>query len=578
MRTIFELRDFWQKEEAKNVFSDISLPAVFPSAGDSEATVIRRKIQIPSDNKNDDFYLEIKGFSGKLRALIDGKAAGEAGCFIAPRYISLTQLIVKGETQELTLELSSPDGEKTELSLFYAGIIGLSRSHFDVTVNNDPITVSADFGNGFARVDVFADVVNPNNYDVVIFTIYSPDGEPLDIRTARPTESKAEFIIEAPMRWDGVHSAYKYTAEAVLQRDSEIIDKAVKNFGLREFTASRDGFFKLNSLSLPLNGAALKRPFDVEKDASLLRDLDANVVLIDGVDPEEKILEKCDELGVMVFFLFESTGSGDDFDELKRVTRLLSAHPSAAFICYTEADPAYGKRFCSEVKGCSQGLFTAGVRDLMKGEGVNDAIPDELLLYAGASADKNDFGGLEKRYEEMISARPDQRFAVLPVFREDYTLSTEKEDAAVELSTWHERMWNIFGTKKNTVCYFTGDLADRNGKNGQNGLVTCDRKKKKDVFWFYKAHFSADRFIKIASLPETVSTKTIPLKFYTNSSLPVLSVNGKTKKKLLPVKLSPSVYVFEKVKLKRKENTIKLSCENNADEARVFRSKKRKTK
>ncbi len=52
-----------------------------------------------------------------------------------------------------------------------------------------------------------------------------------------------------------------------------------------------------------------------------------------------------------------------------------------------------------------------------------------------------------------------------------------------------------------------------------------------------------------------------------------LSVNGKVKKKYAPVRLSESVYLFENVKLRRKNNTLVLSCSAGTDKTEVFRSK-----
>lgn len=571
MRNIIKLSDSWQKEEAKDVFSSLTLPYKQPIKNAPESLTLRRKIYIPKEDKNEEFFLEIKGLSGRFTAYIENTAAGKEECFIAPKYIDLTNLIKKGEDQEIKLEIFPEANPNGDFTFFEASVICVPRSHFNVTLNNDPISVTTEFTENGVKIGLSADIINPNNYDVVIFRLIQPNGQAFEAKTSRPTEGAAEFFIEEPLRWDGVHSAYKYETEVILQRDSEIIDTALKSFGIREFKAEKDGFFKLNGIKLPLGGSAVRSCENIEKHIEYLKELDANLVLLDYIDPEEKILQKCDELGLMVFFLFSQKGS---FDELKRITRMLSSHPSAAFTAYTDSDPAAAKKFCSAVKSCSENIYTAGVCNILKGESLSDAIPDVLLLYADVPTEKGGYNELENRYNEIIAKHPDYRFAIFPEISEKNIVDGNAVNDF--FSAYHERMWSIFGTKKNTVCYFTGYLTDKSETLESTGLIKADGKTKKDAFWFYKAQFSADKFIKIASLPETVTKKRITVKCYTNSSLPVLHINGKTKKRLLPAKLFSGVYQFEGIRLKRKENSIVLSGGDKTDSTQIYRRRSKK--
>ncbi|MCH5197739.1 MAG: hypothetical protein J1E34_02425 [Oscillospiraceae bacterium] len=573
MRNIIKLSDQWQKEEAKEVFSSFELPFKTPAINAPEKITLRRKIFISDEDKNEEFFLEIKGLSGKITVFIGNEEAGKETCAIAPRYIDITGFIKKGEDLEIRLEIIPLPNPHGDFTFFDSSVICVPRSHFDVKMNNDPISVRTEFEKTGVKLFIKADIINPNNYDVVVFKLISPLSQLIEVRSARPTDGSAEFFIEEPLRWDGVHSAYKYRAEIILQRDSEIIDTASKSFGIREFKAEKDGFFKLNGIKLPLGGCALRNADKTEKDAESLKELDANLVLVNYIDPEERLLNKCDELGIMVFFLFSGNGNDSDFDELKRITRLLSCHPSAAFISHSGYDPVYRKKICSEIKSNSQYIYTAGPCDILNKESLSDAIPDVLLLYIDSPAEKSGYTELESSYSEIISEHPDYRFAVFP----KVSLKKDENNYQENFSDFHERMWSIFGTKKNTVCYFTGFLTDNPENSDLTGLISSNREKK-DAFWFYKAQFSADKFIKIASLPEASTKKRITVKCYTNSSLPVLSVNGKVKKKLLPVKLSPCVYLFQNVKLRRKENGISLSCGNKTDKVSVYRSRSKKKK
>jgi|GEM_PF-1259439 len=579
MRNEILLSGLWQKEESGSVFSDFSVPFEAPVEKMPETLILRRKITVSQEEKNSVFFLEIMGLSGRIRAFVDGATVGGQNCSEAPRYFEITEFIKKGESQEIKLEIMPAGNPYGDFTLFDIRVICVSLSHFDVSLNNDPLTLRTVFFKDGVKLSVSADIINPNNYDVVVFRLLSPNGQLIDVKTARPTDSTAEFEIPDPLRWDGIHSSYKHTIQAVLQRDSDVIDAASKNFGISEFVESKEGFFKLNGISLPLSGSALRSTKNIDRDAESLKELDANLVLIDHIDPEEKILNKCDELGIMVFYRFPCTGDDSDFDELQRVTRLLSSHPCAAFISYNVSDPAYGKKFCSTVKSNSRFIYTAGESDLLSSESLSDAVPDVLLLQAGVSAEKNGFTELENRYNEIISTHPDYRFAVFPAAPECITdrhsSGALRPDCSQEyFSMWHEKVWNIFGTKKNTVCCFTGYLSDKAESSERTGLISAGGEKK-DAFWFYKAQFSAVGFVKIASLPDAVTKKYITFKCCTNLSAPVLILNGKLKKKIKPVKLSSCLYRFDSVKLKRKENVIELKCGENTDKTTVFRSRSR---
>lgn len=94
-----------------------------------------------------------------------------------------------------------------------------------------------------------------------------------------------------------------------------------------------------------------------------------------------------------------------------------------------------------------------------------------------------------------------------------------------------------------------GGVRGRNNK----GLVTFDRKTKKDAFWLYKAYWSDKKFVHITgeryvNRPAGKST----IKVYSNCPEVTLEVNGKTY-----TKKADRVFVFDDVELKLGENVIK---------------------
>ena len=569
----------WKNTADRAGGQNTALPLDMPF-GDAPATLtLEREIAVPEDEKNSAFYLETRCLSGRCTVYVDGEKAAVFRSVFAPCVTALNDFIKKGAPQTLRLEIepeARPDGRFT---FGGARLISTRQSHFALSDACDPIRVRTVFTTDGVRVLLHAEIENPNNYDVVLFRLCSPEGILLDVKSARPTAADAVFELPAPLLWEGVHAAYNYRAEVILQRDTEIIDLTEVKFGIRRFEPSEDGFFTLNGIKLPLNGAFLKGA-GTPAELNCLRSLDANLVGLTALDLKEELLNLCDEQGVMVFFMFPDTGDDRDFEELARLTRLLAAHPSVAFIGYRSQDPSYGKKFCNTVKENSQFIYTAGGCDILNGEALSDAVPDVLFLKYTVSADKNGFTELQSRFEEVLEAHLNYRFAVFPDAPAcsfgKHTENPSQPDGSQEyFSGWHARVWEIFSKQKRVVCYFTGALSDGLADDDLTGLTTLGCAACKDAFWFYKTRFSAEAFIKLASLPSKVTQKSISVKCYTNAKKLTLAVNGKTKKRWQPVQLSDGVYLFPDIRLKHRENTVTVSGDTGEDRGTVFRARKK---
>lgn len=579
MRNVRSFTEGWKQPLFEDGEKNYALPLIWRGEDTPQTLTLTRDFKIPVDEKAGSFYLETRFLSGRCRVLLDGAQVREFRSMFAPRITDLSAFIKKGENQTLTLEIT-PETRPDGLFTFGgASLIGVGLSHFALNDAVSPLNVRTVFTEAGVTVRMRAEIENPNNYDVLLFRLTSPDGILIDVKSARPTEPGVAFDLPAPLLWDGVHAAYQYKAEVMLQRDSDIIDTVQCSFGIRDFKAADNGFYTLNGIKLPLNGAFV-RGSGSEEDIARLVQLDANLAGVTCVAPDEAFLDRCDALGILVLFLFPETGDDTDFEELGPLTRMLARHPSMAFMGYENRDPAYGKKFCAAVKQNAQYIYTVGGCDLLEAEALSDAIPDVLLLRYAVSSEKNGFTDLKTKFEAALAAHPDYRFAVLPkapeCLTDRHSAGAARPDCSQEyFSMWHARVWEIFSTHKNTACYFTGYLSDESPKKDRSGLVTADHAEPKDAFWFYKSRFSASDFVKLASLPASVTGKTVDVKCYTNAKKMTLLVNGKEKKRRSPVRLSESVYVFENVKLKRKENVLTLRCDTGTDEAKVFRSKSR---
>ena len=112
---------------------------------------------------------------------------------------------------------------------------------------------------------------------------------------------------------------------------------------------------------------------------------------------------------------------------------------------------------------------------------------------------------------------------------------------------WATHVWNMFD--------FAADSRDEGGVKGRNnkGLVTMDRKTKKDSFYLYKAYWSKDPFVHICGSRYTQrTTDTVDVKVYSNLPEVTLYVDGQC----VESKRAKKIFLFENVPFKEGHHVI----------------------
>ena len=574
MRKIANLNENWQTTLPGGE-KTCPLPLAFADGGNKETLTLTHGIYVDKDELNTVYVLELTGLAAPAGILVDGREAGVVEPGIECARFDLSAFIEKGRRQELSLRLTAKDGV---FALGKARLISTAASHFRLSVVHGSLRVRPVFSNGGAALHVRAEVVNPNNYDVVIFRLFSPEGLLLDTASAKPTEAEASFRLTSPEFWEGGHANHSYKIEAVLLRDNDALDTACAYYGVRDAGFDKDGFFTLNGLKLPLFGAALRDLSSLSDAFDALKTLEANVLLVDSLDPEGRLLRLCDENGILLALRFPCTGEESDFTKLEACLPLLDRHPSAAFIVYDTKDLAYAKRFSNTVKKNATGIFTVGTTALPEEDSLTDAVPDLLLLRASPEAGQAGFDRLGEAFENVVRDHADYRFLVFAdapeCIYERHSSGATRPDCSQEyFSLWHARVFGVFGKAKTVTAYIAGYLADVSPETGREGLSTVGAELKKDAFWYYKAQMTVEGFARMASLPSATAAKRVDVKCYSNAGDLRLLVNGKLKKKLKPERVSESVYVFRNVRLRRKNNTLVLMGGADTDSAVIFRSR-----
>ncbi|WP_414476075.1 glycoside hydrolase family 2 TIM barrel-domain containing protein [Microvirga sp. M2] len=137
---------------------------------------------------------------------------------------------------------------------------------------------------------------------------------------------------------------------------------------------------------------------------------------------------------------------------------------------------------------------------------------------------------------------------------EEYASSVHEQDYAKILSTEYlfaSYVWNMFDFA--TPLRNEGDIQDVNTK----GLVSFDRKTRKDPFYFYKANWSPDLVTYITGRRYTNRAYPVAdIKVYSNADAVALSINGKAVGAMKQDQCLQKTCVFKNVKLEQGSNEV----------------------
>lgn len=550
--------------------------AVLPfSAGTDEITnaVIFIPFSADTPEAGGKIFLEIGGCTGELTLKADDRTLFSEKDFFAPLRLDVTSL-ADGGSHTLNAEIKRCGGD-----IYFGSVafITVGDSYFNIENRGDcGVTVSSAIGENGTDIIVNADIVNPNNYDVLRCTLISPDGTET-VKTGKPTSPVCIFSPETCFLWNGQHVAPLYSVKAELIRDTKLLDSAEIVFGVRK-TRFEDGFLLLNGVRLPLNGIRFRNGDFLEDDTELFNKLDANCVHIPVFHGIDEFLSVCDKDGVSVWVDMSAVDTTDE-NKLKKTVQLLSSHPSLIFASHDSREESEITNFCNCITANANGIFSAGKASFPNEESVTEAIPDVVFVTVPPDTSLESFVELDGSFADYIAAHKNWHIAVFADppegFYDRHSRDVKRADCSQEFfSAWHEKFWQTFGIKKGVFGCFAGYLTDEDRTAGRTGLATSDREDAKDAFWFYKSQFSAKKFVKICSAGNTMTDKKfIDIRCYSNGSGIDLTVNGKNNSLPSPEELSNSVYLFRNIKLKRRNNTIVVVSDGGTDSAVIYRSK-----
>lgn len=517
--------------------------------------------------------LQFRGVNSECEVFLNDKKAGAHEGGYSTFNIDITELLEEGENS-LQVSVSNEKNDRIYPQradfTFYGGIyrdvylIVLPESRFEFGPDASPplkLTSKVDGDKAILTCEAFVKGEAEAEISVLAQgkTVASGKlGEPIEIPDVR--------------LWNGKTDPFLYTVNAKLKKDGEIIDEVNERTGFRSFYVDPEKGFFLNGKHYPLRGVCRHqdRPKvgnaiskeNQDEDMSLIMEIGATTVRLSHYQHDQYFYDLCDEKGQVVWaeipYISEYLPNGDKnaCDQIRELVRQNYNHPSIICwgisneimiksmnpapivenhkqchnICKMEDPSRLTVVACYAVTGNRHP--TAHVTDLVSWNlYFGWYVPNPLFFLLGWK-----LGAFRKKYKNTpigLSEYGAEGMINLHAANPKRLDNTEDYQAIYHEKTmefinkhdwiWATHIWNMFD--------FGSDGRNQGGEPGMNhkGLITFDRKIKKDAFYFYKALWSDEKFVYIAGRRFANRTgEQLKIKVYSNCGEVSLSHNGKT--------------------------------------------------
>ena len=489
------------------------------------------------------------------------------------------------DTNNLTVEVDNSDNDtvypqKADFT-FYGGIYRdvtlhiLPAAHFAMEENGAvPVKVTpvvTDLETRRCEVTVEALVVDA---DRVRFSL---DGQEMSAPVENGT-AKAVFTLENARLWNGLDDPYLYTVTASLDNG----EPQSARFGCRKFEIDPQKGFFLNGRFYPLRGVSRHQDRKgvgvaitkemMEEDLALILEMGANTIRLAHYQHAQAFYDLCDEKGLVIWAeipyitMHMHNGRANTLTQMEELIVQNYNHPCIAVWGLsneiTAASPVNEEllenhRALNDLAHRLDPTRPTTMANVFMLEITSPIleIPDvnSYNLYFGwylGELDQNDdfFDEYHAKYPDRCIGFSEYGADANPAYqtshpeRGDYTETYQcvYHDHMAKMIAerpwlWATHVWNMFD--------FAADGRDEGGKNGENqkGLVTFDRKIKKDAFYLYKAYWSKEAFVHTCGSRYVDRAEDVTeVKVYSNLPEVALYVDGR----LQETKQGDKVFTF----------------------------------
>lgn len=492
----------------------------------------------------------------------------------------VTDLCHEGEN-ELTIEVSNEDTPSMYPSsadfTFYGGLyrgvnlISVPNAHFDLDYYGGPgmMVTPVPTEDGGANFTIKSFVTNPADDLTVMYSIEDCFGREVASAVRGSADTEVTIYVPDAQLWS-MDEPNLYTVVATLQRNNEEVDEIAANVGVRSFKVTPDEGFSINGVPTPLRGVSRHQDRVFEgnaltaeehyDDAMLIKELGANTIRLAHYQHSQDFYDACDEIGFAVwaeipFISVFKKGEGAHkhvMEEMKELIIQNYNHPSIMF---------WGISNEILIGGISQELVDTH-HDLEKL--CKELDPTRLTTIAHVSTTPVNgpmhhitdlesynhyfgwYGGQMEQngpwLDQFHAEHPDICIGISEYGTEGiinwHSNDPQCKDYTEEYQAlYHEHMAQVFEDRpwvwaSHVWNMFDFGCAARNegGVSGRNnkGLITMDRKTKKDSYFVYQAYWTQTPMVHIAGRRHAQRAgETTEIKVYSNQDTVVLYVNGK---------------------------------------------------
>ena len=492
----------------------------------------------------------------------------------------VTDLCHEGDN-ELTIEVSNEDTPSMYPAsadfTFYGGLyrgvnlISVPNAHFDLDYYGGPgiMVTPVPTEDGGANFTIKSFVTNPADDLTVLYSIEDCFGREVASAVRGSAETEVTIYVPDAQLWS-MDEPNLYTVTATLQRNNEAVDEICANVGVRSFKVTPNEGFSINGVPTPLRGVSRHQDRVFEgnaltaeehyDDALLIKELGANTIRLAHYQHSQDFYDACDEIGFAVwaeipFISVFKKGEGAHthvMEEMKELIIQNYNHPSIMF---------WGISNEILIGGISQELVDTH-HDLEKL--CKELDPTRLTTIAHVSHTPVDgpmhhITDLESynHYFGWYGGKMEQNGPWLDKFHADHpdicigiseygcegiinwhSNTPECKDYTEEYQAlYHEHMAQVFEDRPWVWASHVWNMFDfgcaarhEGGVSGRNnkGLITMDRKTKKDSYFVYQAYWTQTPMVHIAGRRHAQRAgETTEIKVYSNQDTVVLYVNGK---------------------------------------------------
>ena len=579
MRSTTKLMKNWQFTGPDGKTTAVDLPHTWNNIDGQDGgndywrgiCIYKTRFAAPAFDKNtQQVWLQFEGVNASAKVTLNGVEVTRHDGGYSTFRADVTALLA--DSNELIVEADNSKNDRVYPQkadfTFYGGIY---RDVSLLVVNRNHIALGYLGGPGVQ----ITPTVNGANADIEVKTWMEGDGEVefsiYDAAGAEVLTGKGRdttVTLEHPHLWDGVRDPYLYTCAVRLVLNGEVQDEVRQRFGVRSFSVDPKRGFFLNGRPYPLHGVsrhqdrkglgnAITREMH-DEDMQLIKELGANTIRLAHYQHDQYFYDLCDEAGMVVWaeipYISEHMPNGRENTISQMKELIVQNYNHACIVCWGVSNEITISTkdnrdmrdnhhvlndLCHEMDKtrlttlacyamCGPFNPVAHITDLVSwnlylgwyvpGLFLNDLWMDFFhLCYPNRALGFSEYGA--EGMPNLHSSHPrrgDHTEEYQAIYHE-YMLRCFDRHKWL----WATHVWNMYD--------FAADARDQGGEPGMNhkGLVTFDRKTKKDSFYIYKAWWSDEPFVHICSKRYTDRTENeIEVKVYSNQKNVTLYVDG----------------------------------------------------